>query len=70
MQDYQPEVSDDPKPLLAKARNWVQTTAGACGVSELPARCADDARDQHHARLGGFVLVLPALRRPQEQRVR
>ncbi|MFT3928295.1 MAG: leucine--tRNA ligase [Myxococcales bacterium] len=37
LQDYQPEESDEPKPLLAKARDWVQTTAGACGISELPA---------------------------------
>jgi leucyl-tRNA synthetase len=36
LQDYQPEESDEPKPLLAKAKDWVQTTAGACGVSELP----------------------------------
>jgi len=35
--DYQPEVSDDPKPLLAKARDWVHTTAGAAGVRGLPA---------------------------------
>ncbi|MET0342952.1 MAG: leucine--tRNA ligase [Polyangiales bacterium] len=34
--DYQPEVSDEPKPLLAKAADWVQTTAGAAGVKGLP----------------------------------
>jgi leucyl-tRNA synthetase len=36
LSDYQPEESDDPKPLLAKAREWVATTAGAAGVAELP----------------------------------
>jgi leucyl-tRNA synthetase len=35
--DYQPIESDDPKPLLAKATDWLQTTAGAAGVSDLPA---------------------------------
>ena len=35
--DYQPEESDDPRPLLAKAQSWVHTTAGAAGVSGLPA---------------------------------
>lgn len=30
--DYAPIESDDPKPLLAKATDWVQTTAGAAGV--------------------------------------
>jgi leucyl-tRNA synthetase len=35
--DYQPEESDDPRPLLAKARDWVKTTAGAAGVSALAA---------------------------------
>ena len=35
--DYQPEESDEPKPLLAKARDWVNTTAGAAGVTDLPA---------------------------------
>ncbi len=33
MEDYQPEVSDDPRPLLAKAREWVQTTAGQAGIA-------------------------------------
>jgi len=37
LQDYQPEESDDPKPLLAKARDWVVTTAGEAGVAQLPA---------------------------------
>ena len=37
LQDYHPEVSDEPKPLLAKATDWVQTTAGACGITDLPA---------------------------------
>ena len=31
--DYEPVVSDEPQPLLAKATDWVQTTAGAAGVS-------------------------------------
>ncbi len=31
--DYSPVESDDPMPLLAKAREWVHTTAGAAGVS-------------------------------------
>jgi leucyl-tRNA synthetase len=34
--DYQPEESDDPRPLLAKAQDWVHTTAGAAGVKDLP----------------------------------
>jgi leucyl-tRNA synthetase len=35
LSDYQPEESDDPKPLLAKARDWIVTTAGAAGVDGL-----------------------------------
>ncbi len=35
--DYQPVESDEPLPLLAKATEWVSTTAGAAGVPELPA---------------------------------
>ncbi len=34
--DYQPEVSEDPQPLLAKATDWVQTTAGEAGAVGLP----------------------------------
>jgi len=34
--DYVPEVSEDPRPLLAKAEAWVHTTAGAAGVDGLP----------------------------------
>ena len=34
--DFRPEESEDPRPLLAKAREWVQTTAGEAGVAELP----------------------------------
>jgi leucyl-tRNA synthetase len=30
--DYAPVESDDPQPLLAKAKDWVQTTAGEAGV--------------------------------------
>ena len=37
MDDYQPVESDDPQPLLGKATDWVNTTAGAVGVKELPA---------------------------------
>lgn len=32
LNDYQPEESDDPQPLLAKARQWANTTAFAAGV--------------------------------------
>ena len=31
--DYSPVESDDPMPLLAKATSWMNTTAGAAGVS-------------------------------------
>ena len=34
--DYQPEESDDPRPLLAKATSWLKTTAGEAGVAGLP----------------------------------
>jgi leucyl-tRNA synthetase len=34
--DYQPEESDDPKPLLAKARDWISTSAGEAGIADLP----------------------------------
>ena len=37
LEDFQPEESDDPRPLLAKASDWVRTTAGAAGVTGLPA---------------------------------
>jgi len=33
VQDYQPVESDDPQPMLAKAAQWVNTTAGEAGVS-------------------------------------
>ena len=36
MADYAPEESEDPKPLLAKAEDWLHTTAGEAGVRELP----------------------------------
>ncbi|MBX3378592.1 MAG: leucine--tRNA ligase [Phycisphaeraceae bacterium] len=32
LNDYQPEESEDPQPLLAKARQWANTTAFAAGV--------------------------------------
>ena len=35
--DYEPAESDDPAPLLAKAQDWVKTTAGEAGVAGLPA---------------------------------
>ncbi|RLB53114.1 MAG: leucine--tRNA ligase [Deltaproteobacteria bacterium] len=35
--DYAPVESDDPQPLLAKATDWVTTTAGDAGVVGLPA---------------------------------
>lgn len=34
--DYQPEESEEPRPLLAKATSWVKTTAAEAGVSSLP----------------------------------
>jgi leucyl-tRNA synthetase len=34
--DYQPEESDEPRPLLAKAQAWMHTTAGEAGIDELP----------------------------------
>ena len=34
--DYAPEVSDEPRPLLAKAHAWVETTAGEAGVADGP----------------------------------
>ncbi|MHC4952756.1 MAG: leucine--tRNA ligase [Planctomycetota bacterium] len=37
LEDYHPEESDDPVPLLAKAKDWVYTTAGEAGVPDLPA---------------------------------
>jgi len=33
MEDYQPIESDEPEPLLAKATDWVNTTAADAGVS-------------------------------------
>jgi leucyl-tRNA synthetase len=33
MEDFQPVESDEPMPLLAKAKDWVHTTAGEAGVS-------------------------------------
>jgi leucyl-tRNA synthetase len=32
LEDFTPEESDEPKPLLAKATEWVNTTAGEAGV--------------------------------------
>jgi leucyl-tRNA synthetase len=35
--DYEPVESDEPVPLLAKATDWLKTTAGEAGVEGLPA---------------------------------
>ncbi|MCC6382972.1 MAG: class I tRNA ligase family protein [Dehalococcoidia bacterium] len=35
LKEYQPEESEEPRPLLAKARDWVNTTAGAAKVPSL-----------------------------------
>ena len=37
MEDFKPIESEEPQPTLAKARDWVVTTAGAAGVEGLPA---------------------------------
>jgi leucyl-tRNA synthetase len=37
MADFKPVESDDPQPMLAKATDWIHTTAGAAGVADLPA---------------------------------
>ncbi|MEM9064908.1 MAG: class I tRNA ligase family protein [Planctomycetota bacterium] len=34
--DYEPVESQDPQPLLAKATDWIATTAGEAGVKDLP----------------------------------
>jgi leucyl-tRNA synthetase len=36
LSDYQPEESDDPRPLLAKASGWLKVTARDVGVTSLP----------------------------------
>src|SRR6185436_17112671 len=33
MKEFKPPESDDPAPMLAAATNWLNTTAGAAGVS-------------------------------------
>jgi leucyl-tRNA synthetase len=38
--DFQPQVSEEPMPLLAKAQAWVHTTAGAAQVDGLPPSAA------------------------------
>jgi len=35
LSEYHPEESEEPRPLLAKAKAWVDTTAGAAGVPGL-----------------------------------
>jgi leucyl-tRNA synthetase len=47
MADYQPIESDDPQPLLAKATDWINTTAGAAGVD--PKLLAPDTPVQREA---------------------
>ena len=46
---------------LAAIESFVNTTCPKCGG-------AGEARDQHDAAVGGLVLVLPALPRPEERR--
>ena len=48
---------------LVRDRVWVDTTCPQCGRRGTP-------RDQHDAAVGGLVLVLPALHRPQERPTR
>jgi leucyl-tRNA synthetase len=36
LEDFKPEESENPQPLLAKAKEWVRTTAAEAGVAELP----------------------------------
>lgn len=36
LEDFKPEESEDPQPLLAKAKDWMRTTAKEVGVTELP----------------------------------
>ncbi len=40
MADYQPVESDEPQPLLAKATDWMATTAAECGIAALPPETA------------------------------
>ncbi len=35
LDDFAPEESDEPRPLLAKARQWLHTTAGEAGIEGL-----------------------------------
>ncbi|MBX3315407.1 MAG: leucine--tRNA ligase [Phycisphaeraceae bacterium] len=37
LEDFKPEESEDPQPLLAKAKDWMRTTAAQVGVADLPA---------------------------------
>ena len=69
LENYQPVESDEPQPMLAKAAEWVNTTAGEAGVSPdaVAAQMRGDARDEHDAQLGGLVLVLPALADPRNE---
>jgi leucyl-tRNA synthetase len=36
LEDFKPEESENPQPLLAKAKEWMRTTAKDVGVTELP----------------------------------
>jgi leucyl-tRNA synthetase len=44
MDDYQPVESDEPQPLLGKATDWVNTTAGEAGVAACPPTRTSAAR--------------------------
>ena len=48
------ELTDDGESPLSKMTDWVNTTCPKCGVRR-------QARDRHHAPVGGFLVVLPAL---------
>ncbi|QYK48007.1 MAG: leucine--tRNA ligase [Phycisphaeraceae bacterium] len=37
LEDFKPEESEDPQPLLAKAKEWMRATAKDVGVKDLPA---------------------------------
>ncbi|MCP3905158.1 MAG: leucine--tRNA ligase [Planctomycetes bacterium] len=47
MEDYHPVESDEPAPLLAKATEWIETTAGEAGVA--PDVLPPDARVRREA---------------------
>ena len=63
LEDYKPVESSEPQPMLAKATQWHQTTAGEAGVDSklLACRRKSDSRTINDAWLGRFLLVLPSL---------